>query len=273
MRWKWDWKLISQRLKFGLLYQGSLIVNLLKDTINPIFVGIFFGAGAAGYINWATMVANYPLIAAMILQRLYMPVFARLAEWPDKLARALIMAIGLISAVAYSLSFLLYVYRQPLTIAIFGAKWMPALELFLPFTMITVLLTPTIITFGALNALGHSGTVFRFTVVLVVLTWLLGPASIMLYGWPGWGWANLGVNFVDVLILYELKKLIGFNCFPTIARAFLMALCVGVFGQVLLTMGVHWVVGMCLSLAFACATGFMVYRLQLIDIFQRLRFT
>ena len=271
MRLHWDWELVRHRLRFGILYQGSAIVNLLKDTINPVFVGIFVGAGAAGYINWATMVANYPLIAAMILQRLYMPVFARLAQWPEKLARALGLAIGLITAVAYSLSAVLYVFREPLTVAIFGAKWVPALAVFLPFTLITVLLTPTIIAFGALNALGHSGTVFRFTLIWAVLTWILGPVSIWVYGWPGWGWANLGVNLVDVLILYALKKRTGFNCLPPIARALAFALCVGAFGQALLGMGLQWVAGMSLSLVFAASIGFVLYRSQLGDILRRLR--
>ena len=271
MRWRWNWDLVKQRLRFGLLYQGSLIVNLLKDTINPVFVGIYVGAGAAGYINWATIVANYPLIAAMILQRLYMPMFARLAEWPEKLASALNMAIGLICAVAYSLGFLLFVYREPVVLAIFGSQWTPALVLFLPFTFITVLLTPTIIVFGALNALGHSGIVFRYTVTLAVLTLLLGSTFILKYGWPGWGWANLGVNFVDVFILLELKKRINFNCFPPIFRALAMALTVGIFGEVLLIVGLNWIVGISLSLIFAGTLGFIIYRTQLGDIIRRLR--
>jgi O-antigen/teichoic acid export membrane protein len=271
MGWEWNWSLVRERLRFGLSYQGALVVNLLKDTINPIFVGIFVGAAAAGYINWATMVANYPLIAVMVLQRLYMPVFARLAEWPENLARALHSAIGLISAVAYTAGFLLYVFRDPLTVAIFGAKWTPALELFLPFTLITVLLTPTIIAFGALIALGHSGTVFRFTVAVAIATWVLGPASIVAYGWLGWGWANFGANLIDLLILYELKKRIGFNAFPAVARALVLASVVAAFGQALLMSGMNWAVGVGLSVAFACLAGFVAYRAVLGDIVRRLR--
>ena len=63
IRWRWDWERASVHLKFGVPYQGVGFISLLKESITPVFIGLLLGAVSVGYINWAQMVAAYPVLA------------------------------------------------------------------------------------------------------------------------------------------------------------------------------------------------------------------
>lgn len=253
--WRWDRQLIWNHLRFGLPYQGTLIVSLLKDTVIPVFIGFVAGTVVVGYINWATVIANYPIIAGALLNRLYMPVFARLAGNPDAFRRALSVVVALVCAVAYTMSILLFVFRYDITRAIFGAKWEPALVLFLPFTLINLLLTPTVIAQNALNALGDSLFVFRLMTVWMVALWAFGVAALMLFGWPAFGWANLAVNLFDLLALAQIVRLTGFDWFGALARPLVIALVAGAIGIALKAAHQPWPVALAVAVGGAALVG------------------
>src|SRR6266571_584414 len=56
-RWRpgfeFDFVAVRQLLRFGIPYQGNNVLAFVKDAVTPIFVGIYAGAIAVGYINWA----------------------------------------------------------------------------------------------------------------------------------------------------------------------------------------------------------------------------
>ena len=85
--WHWDWANIRRHLSFGVPYQGIAFTSLLKDSITPVFVGLTLGTSEVGYLNWAGMVAAYPALALMVLQRVYLPAFARMQAHPQHLGR------------------------------------------------------------------------------------------------------------------------------------------------------------------------------------------
>jgi O-antigen/teichoic acid export membrane protein len=208
--WVWDWQRVRSHLAFGLPFQGTKIVTLVKDLINPVFFAVYVGTTAVGYINWATMVMNYPLLAVLLLQRLYMPLFARLANDMERFRQVLHKTVSLLALIVYTLSGLLYVFRYEVTVAVFGSQWLEALVLALPFVLISVILTPTVVAMNVLNALGHSRLVFWVTVALTLATWLIGGISVIRFGWQAWGWANLVVNFLNVVLLIFVTRYTGF---------------------------------------------------------------
>ncbi len=268
MGWRWNRELIWRHLRFGLPYQGTLIVSLLKDTVIPVFIGFVAGTVIVGYINWATVFANYPIIAGALLNRLYLPVFARLAGNPVAFRRALSVVVALVCAVAYTASALLFVFRYDITRAVFGAKWEPALALFLPFTLINLLLAPTVIAQNALNALGDSLFVFRLMVLWMVSLWVFGAAALLLFDWTAFGWANLAVNLFDLLALSQVTRLTGFGWLGALVRPAAIALAAGGTGALLKIAHLPWPVALVVAAGGAAIIGAKLLLPEFTDIFR-----
>jgi O-antigen/teichoic acid export membrane protein len=221
--WRWDFARIKRHSSYGIPYQASSILNLLKDLINPLLVGLFIGPFAVGYINWATTVANYPLIFVMFLNRLFLPTLSKLVHTPEHFNRALTAIIRVLCSFVYGTSVILFVFRVEVVQLVFGSKWLPAMVLFPQFIAITVLLAPTVISIGALNALGNSRFVFLMTFVWVVVTWLVGILSISRFGWESWGWVNLIVNLTNFFVLRQVTLQTGFSWFYALSIPVLIA--------------------------------------------------
>ncbi len=268
IRLHWDWIRIRAHMAFGVPYQGAMIVNLIKDTINPVFVAIWAGTVAVGYINWATMVANYPLLFLMLLRRLYMPMFSRLVRDPPAFRLAFLTVLKLIGTVVFTASSLLYVFRFEITTLVFGEKWMPALVLFMPFTLVNFLLAPTIVVNSALNALGRAVFVFRLMLAWMVATWVLGPTFILLFGWPGWGWANFGVNLLNLFAWRELARRMDFVWLHALVIPIGISVLAGFLGAIFQFLGLPLQFSIPLTLLVSAGASFIFLRREMVRIWQ-----
>ncbi|MDX2006524.1 MAG: oligosaccharide flippase family protein [Meiothermus sp.] len=240
LRLIWDWGRVQPHLAFGLPFQGSKLVNLLKDLISPTFFVLYVGTTAVGYINWATMVTNYPLLAVTLLQRLYLPVFARLAGRTE-FNQALHRIVTVILLLVYVASLLVFVFRREITTSVFGEQWLEALVVVPPLILISFILAPAIIAMSALNALGYSRTVFLTNISVAVATWLIGTLSIMQFGWQGWGWANFAIHCLYLPLLSFVSRRTGFNWWPSLIYPILIATGAALVGAIAKTIMPWWV--------------------------------
>ncbi len=253
IRWRWDWDCARVHLKFGVPYQGIGVISLVKDSITPVFVGLLLGAGSVGYINWAQMVAAYPVLALMVLQRVYLPAFSRLqlhrAELSHFVEQVLRATNGLVAPVAI----LTFVSIEPLTKYVFGQKWLVALPLFYLLwggNILTPTATPL---FALLNALGHSRTAFKFALAWMLGTWVLGAPLIVAFGAVGFAIANLSVMFTNFMLFRVTQNYVSFRILPMIAPCWSVALVMGLATYFamrvrppsgLVGLGVYWALGL-----------------------------
>jgi O-antigen/teichoic acid export membrane protein len=256
--WLWDWPRIRSHLGFGLPFQGAKIVGLLKDLVNPAFFAVIAGTTAVGYINWATMVMNYPLLAVALLERLYMPLFARLAHDRENFNRVLHKIVSVSSLVVYTLSALLFVFRYEITTTVFGTQWLEALVLALPFVLISVILTPISIATNVLNALGHSNLIFWTMIASALCTWLVGGFSVVYFGWQAWGWANLAVTLLYLWLLVPVTRYTSFSWLNALTLPLIIALATGGLATALATF-LPWTVALGSSLLAAAGASYKLW--------------
>ena len=223
IRFHWNWVYLRKHLGFGLPFQATKLINLGKDLMGPIFIAVVAGTTALGYLNWSSMVIAYPLLAATLLQRLYMPLFARLAHDLTALREYMYRMTSAVSAVVYTLSLLIALFSTEITLQIFDEKWLVATSLFIPLTVVNILLSPSIVLISALNALGHATFVLSIQLLVTVMTWTVGTFSIHEYGWTSWGWANVVIHLSYIPIFMVAKKRLEFNVLPPIFSALLIA--------------------------------------------------
>jgi O-antigen/teichoic acid export membrane protein len=227
IRWRWDWERARLHLKFGVPYQGISVISFLTSGMTPVFIGLLLGAASVGYINWAQMVAGYPGLALMVLQRVYLPAFARLQMHRESLARFVEQVVRATNMFAVPLATLTLVFIEPLTRFVFGQKWLPAVPLFY-LLWATNLFVPTATPLLALlNALGHSQTAFKFSLGWMLVTWVLGVPLILAFGTFGFGIACIFVNLTNLLLFRVVKTHLPFRIMPMILPVWCIA---GVMG-------------------------------------------
>ncbi len=253
--WHWDWPLVRAHLSFGLPYQGIQVSSLLKDSIAPIFIGLLLGTADVGYITWASMIAAYPVLVLTVLQRLYMPAFARLQHRREKLAALLENLILANNAVAAPLAILTLVMVVPITTTIYGAKWLVALPYFYLFWCVNLAVPTVMPMMGLLNALGKSKIVLLFSIGAMAGIWIIGTPLILVYGAIGFAIANLVVQFNAYWMYRVAHRHIPFRLLPVTLPVWGIAGGSGVFVYVLCrvrvpvhiwTLGIYGVCGLLL---------------------------
>jgi O-antigen/teichoic acid export membrane protein len=228
IHWHWDWNRIKRHMRFGLPYQGIAFTSLLKDSITPIFIGLTLGTFAVGFINWAAMVAVYPVWALMALQRVYLPAFARMRSQKDQLAAFVEKVLLATNAIVAPIAVLTLVLIRPITLLVFGDKWLAAIPLFELLWLANLLVATTTPVMGLLNALGNSKITFAFSAGWMLGTWVLGIPLIHLWGLIGFAIANVIVTLSSMLLIRLAQEQVGFRMLRVIYPEWALALAVGV---------------------------------------------
>ena len=228
MRWHWDFARAKPHLAFALPFQGAQFVSVIKDSISPIFIGLLLGAGAVGYVNWAGMVAAYPLLALMVLQRIYLPAFSRLQYQPSALGAFVERILLITNATTAPLAVLTLVLIGPVTHLLFGDKWLPALPLFYLLWAATIFVPSATPLYSLLNATGHARKALGFSMLWMVGTWLIGAPLIIAFGTIGFAIANLLVQFSNFWLYQVAKGIVKFRMPPNVIPVWIMAIVMGI---------------------------------------------
>ncbi|MGI0134365.1 MAG: oligosaccharide flippase family protein [Candidatus Micrarchaeaceae archaeon] len=233
MGWSSQWRRVRCHLRFGIPYQGIAFISLLKDSIGPIYIGLFLGAAQMGYVNWASMVAVFPLTAITIFQRVYMSAFSRMQSHPEALGKFVERAIQATNALVAPAAVFILVFSSPITRLVFGEKWLVALPLFYFFWSASLFVPTFAPLMALLNALGRSQTTFFFALAWMTGTWVLGVPLIWLWGALGYAVANLVVNFSNILLYRAIRTRVHFRALPVVGPIWAWAAALGLSGYLL----------------------------------------
>lgn len=256
MRWHWDLARAKPHLAFALPFQGAQFISVIKDSISPIFIGLLLGAGAVGYVNWAGMVAAYSLLALMVLQRIYLPAFARLQYQPSALGAFVERILLITNATTAPLAVLTLVLIGPVTHLLFGDKWLPALPLFYLLWAANIFVPSATPLYSLLNATGHARKALGFSILWMVGTWLIGVPSIFAFGIIGFAIANLLVQFSNFWLYQVAKSVAKFRMATNIFPVWVMAIIMGISVFIMTKL---WVPDDYLRLIICLVTGLSIY--------------
>lgn len=209
--WGWDWQTVRPYLALGLPYQGVKIITVAKNSLVPIFVGLLLGRVAVGHLEWAAMVAGFPLTGLILFQRLYVGSFSRLQDHPEELRRLVTHFVAVAHSVVAPVAVMTLVLIDPIVRLVFGAKWLPAVPLVF-WLWIGCLVIPTTAPLTALlHALGHSRLVFRVTLLGAGATWILGVPLVLRFGEVGVAIAGLVLHAAGFALWRTARRAVGFT--------------------------------------------------------------
>jgi O-antigen/teichoic acid export membrane protein len=225
--WNLDWSLASPHLRFGLFYQGSQIISVLKDSITPILIGMLFGPAGVGYISWSSVTAAYPILALVVLQRLYLPLFAKLQQDLGHFGMVLEQIIWATNAFAAPLAVIELVLIHPIITVIFGPKWLVALPLFYLFWTANLFAPTTVPVQTVLNALGRARLSMAIATMWMILTWGIGWPLAVHEGIIGLAIATAVVQVSSLVVYRIVQRHLHFRIARVIIVPWGLALAVG----------------------------------------------
>ncbi|MCL2218603.1 MAG: oligosaccharide flippase family protein [Chitinispirillia bacterium] len=224
-----DMALIRKHLKFGLPYQAGIFVNVLKDSISAVVVGVFIGAASTGMVNMASTIATFPVLLLLILNRLFFPAFSRSIGDRPALEKLFGISIRLSNAFVAPLAIYILIMAKPFTMHIFGEKWLGETTYFTYLLWPANLFLPTMTVCSCLlNAFGHSKMVLKFNLLWMTLSLGIGTPLIFAFGAAGAGYANIVVNITTILMALSVRKYIDCRIFREQILGWLPALLLAV---------------------------------------------
>lgn len=258
--WRLDVARVRPLLRFGVPLQAVGWMSLVKDALSPVLVGLTAGAAAVGLVEWAQALATYATVALMILQRVYVPAFARVQHAPGELGRLVGHAVLAANAVAAPIAVVTLVLFDPIVALVFGARWEQGRELF-SWLWCANLVVPTVTPLvGLLTAVGRSRAVLALSATWTGGTWLLGAPLVLALGPRGYGIANLLVQASAIWVLRLARAHVSVPLLPRVLPPWT---CAAATGVATLAVARTWPPGSLASLAALAVASLALYALLL----------
>ena len=226
--WSWHWAIARRYLAFGLPYQGVHLVTVIRTSVVPVFVGLLLGGAAVGRLEWAAMVAGFPLTGLILLQRLYVGTFSRLRAHPDKLSEFVTSIVSMAHAIVAPAAVLTLVLIDPIVRLVFGPAWLPAVPLFRWLWLACLVIPTTAPLTGLLHAFGHSRVVLAVSLAASIATWLVAVPLLFAMGEPGIAIATLTLHAGGLAIWIAARRLVAFALLKPVAVVWACAAPAGV---------------------------------------------
>ena len=220
-RWRptlrWSWRELAPVMKFGILFQGSILVAIAGDAVVPIFVTAWSGVTGVGFLNWAATLAFLPLQVVSIAGRVLFPALSSLQADTERFAEATARALNRVTAVLYPAAALLLAGADPVVRLIFGEAWLPAIPAVRCFCLSAIIGGTSTIFVHALYSLGRADIVFRLNLASAVLLWVI---TLVLVPWLGFvGFAVASVSLACAGVLYtvlSVRRLVPVRVLPAV---------------------------------------------------------
>ena len=179
---EFDWTILRSVARYGLAYQGNLLVGFANNAVTPLLVGIVLGKVALGLNGFAQSLAWLPLRLVEIFGRVGFPLYSAMRDDRAELAKEMRFNVQVCGLVTALFSCLLLVLGGPLLELAYGAKWQPAIPLLNIYATVILLGFLSPIASAMFYALGRPGLVFRLALGWTALNWAM--VGIALYVRP-----------------------------------------------------------------------------------------
>lgn len=222
--WFWDWPTVRRYLATGLPYQGVHLIAVLRNSIVPVFIALLLGRAAVGHLEWAAMVAGFPLTGLILLQRLYVGSFSRLLAHPDELRRFVTHLVTVAHAIVAPLAVLTLVLIDPIVRIVFGEVWLTAVPIVRWLWLGCLVIPTTAPLTGLLHAVGKSRVAFLAALGGSLATWAVGVPLVFAFGEVGVAVGMLSVHVAGYVVWRTARRAVDFRVLGPAAFAWVCAL-------------------------------------------------
>jgi O-antigen/teichoic acid export membrane protein len=261
----WDSPLMNRLFRFGWQSAGSGLIVFFYQTIDNLTVGRQLGATALGYYGKSYDFSVRTVFGlSAVLGSVLFPSYSRIQSDPQRLSRAYIKSLRVVSLFTVPMSIGFFLLAQDAVGVLLGVKWLPMVPAFQVLSFVGLVMPISSSAAAVFSSTGRPGFNLRgglvVVLVMVPLIFLLLPMGI-----AGVAIAVLSAHVAGYLFnMYQVHLVLdntASKMLPAVVPALLGA--VAMAGAVLLVKPL--VVGMTgdrmtvLSLLLLIATGASVY--------------
>ncbi len=224
LRWlrphKWDGLLAKSLTRFGVTTLGTASMQYAYEYGDKLLVGKVFGATELGFYNQAyTLSALTVGRIASITNTVLFPAYAKLRDHKDRLAKAFLNSLQMVSTITIPLSMGLLILAPELVIFLIGEKWrdsIPFVQIFAFLGLIRPLSGAASPLFMAINQPKynlHGALLMGVSMVVLVIAFM------------PWGASGIALALVGAYVLgfiYNIYVVCWKTGLPILPRDFLV---------------------------------------------------
>lgn len=230
-------------LSYGIKFQLNDFLARIKDNLFFLVIGLILPLEQFGYIQWAKMWSMYPYtLTVQNIMAITFPTFSRLQGNIKELGKAIESSLFFVTLAIFPILVGMSVFLYPLIQVVDRfAKWEPTVISFVLFTLgigWAAISTPLM---NTLNAIGKIDTSLKIMFFWTVLTWILTPICVYLFGFNGVALASFVIATTSIIPIFVVQRYVPFAMWNSIWPQTGAAMCMGIIG--LLTQswwGINW---------------------------------
>ena len=198
----WDMSRVKPLLRFGLTFQATGAVALLRDQIINIGTAAVAGYAVLGLWIIAARVASIPLLVFESLMRVSFPTMARLRELGHDMTASMerqTRQFGVLSGVVLAPSCVATMVLLPV---ILGSQWDQAVDV-MPLVFLGIMVSQpiSVIASGFLLAAGDAAAVLRVSIAILIAQVAFTAVALPTLGFVGMGIGYLAAAITDGFVL------------------------------------------------------------------------
>jgi PST family polysaccharide transporter len=198
---------LREILPFSLKIFGSNALAFLSRNTDNILIGRFLGVGALSLYSMSYRVLVIPVqMIGQTVNRVVFPIFARLQDRVDLVARGLLRAMDVLALAAIAPMVLVSVAAPELIELVLGREWAPAAPILTVLAIAGAKETVFYVTGPLMRAMGAGNLIVRYEVLATVVQ-VGGIVAGLNFGVLGvaWGWLAAGFALMPVQLLIQRR--------------------------------------------------------------------
>ncbi len=208
-------------LKFGIQFQAKNVLATLKDDLLTVILVKFLTFTEIGYIGFAQRLAFFVFRYVVdSVTKVTFSTYSRIHESGEHLRRAIEKSLFFVSSAMFPVLFGIIIIA-PFIVRYFPGwqnKWEPAVISLVFFCLNAVVSALSSILVNVLDASGRVHKTLQLMVGWTILTWILTPIAIYLYGYNGVAIASFVVTLTIGITIYLVKQITPFSFFRSISK-------------------------------------------------------
>jgi O-antigen/teichoic acid export membrane protein len=217
-------------LKFGAQFQIKNILATIKDDMLTVILTKFLSFGEIGYIGFAQRISflTYRFVVDSVTKVTF-STYARLQHDVSVLKKAIEKSLFFVSASMFPILVGLII-TMPYFIEYYGKwhhKWEPAIVSITFFSLNAMVSALSGILVNVLDATGKVKWTLYLMVFWTMLTWILTPLLIWIFGYNGVAAASFLVTLTIGVTIYLVKQYISFNFWASIIKPIIATVVMG----------------------------------------------